>query len=314
MDNRDTLLSARLESSTADERIVELDLRDISALPLLGRHGQLQFATKLVFKAEDAYRQDRSMIELWADIRVNGQDGVPMPNPGRAILAEPVYFEPITGPSVVPMHVDPWTRSHDRLLLDLDHRQIDEIERRRNGGRLTFTFTIGGLIHHGGRVAALRPSNHTLTYDVSSSSWLEILAQLGYGAVVTIEVPLPAPGGLTGDVQQAAQALLEAQAAFRRGDYEEAVADCRPGLEALNDADKGKFNHKPWEQAAGKDERFFWIQRSLLSLTHVAHHPNDPVLAGDTAPGGSARWSRTDAETAMAILAALIRRRIDRDV
>ena len=90
--------------------------------------------------------------------------------------------------------------------------------------------------------------------------------------------------------------------------------DCRPGLEALNDADEGKFSHKPWEQTAGKDERFFWIQRSPLSLAHVAHHPNDPVLAGDTAPDGSARWSRTDAETATAILAALIRQRIGHDM
>jgi hypothetical protein len=86
------------------------------------------------------------------------------------------------------------------------------------------------------------------------------------------------------------------------------VADCRPGLEALEEADKGKFSLKPWDRAASKEERFYWVQRSLLSVAHGAHHPNDPALTATE--GGRVRWEREDAEAVMAILAALIRWRM----
>jgi len=119
---------------------------------------------------------------------------------------------------------------------------------------------------------------------------------------------LTSPNGLTGPARKAAQALQEAQTAFRRGDYEEAVADCRPGIEALEAADKGKFSLKPWDRTAGKEERFYWVQRSLLGIAHVAHHPNDPALTATE--GLRPRWGREDAEATIAILAALIRWRI----
>ena len=196
------------------------------------------------------------------------------------------------------------------MTLDLDHRQLEEIEQKRRGGPLTFTFLVDGIVQRDGRIGRLYAANNQLTYDVSESEWIRLLGQLGYGSYVTIEVPITSPNGLTGAVQQAARALQEAQAAFLRGDYEEAVADCRPGLEALEAADKGTFSLKPWDRAASKDERFYWVQRSLLSVVHVAHHPNDPALS--TAQGSRPRWGREDAEATIAILAALIRQRIGR--
>lgn len=39
-------------------------------------------------------------------------------------------------------------------------------------------------------------------------------------------------------------------------------------------------------------------------------HPHDPALAADVTQGSRPRWERADAEAAIAILAALIRRRI----
>jgi len=306
MNNRDTLLSVQFPPATSTEPFLELDLRDIYTNVLLGRRGQLQVLTKLVFKAGDEYRKDQSVFEIWADVRVQGQDGVPS-NLGRAAIPEPVFFGPPAAHSFAPAHLDPWTRVVDRLTLDLDHRQLDEIEQKRRGGSLTFTFLVDGTVQCGGRVGKLYAANHQLTYDVSASDWVQLLAQLGYGSYVTVEVPLMSPNGLIGEVQKAAKALMEAQAAFRRGDYEEAVADCRPGIEALEAADKGKFSLKPWDRTAGKEERFYWIQRSLLSVAHVAHHPNDPALA-DT-EGARSRWEREDAEAVMVILAALIRRR-----
>jgi len=307
MNNRDTLLSVQFPPATSTEPFLELDLRDIYTNVLLGRRGQLQVMTKLVFKAGDEYRKDQSVFQIWAEVRVQGRDGVPW-SVGRAVIPEPVFFGPPSANSFAPVHHDPWTRAIDRLTLDLDHRQLDEIEQKRRGGSLTFTFLVDGIVQHGGRVGKLYAANHQLTYDVNAGDWIQLLGQLGYRTYVTVEVPLTSPNGLTGDVQKAAQALQEAQAAFQRGDYEEAVADCRPGLEALQEADKGKFSLRPWDQNADKDERFHWLQIALLKLTHVAHHPNNPTLA--SAEGSRSRWEREDAEAAMAILAALIRRRI----
>ncbi len=307
MNNRDTILSAQFPPETTTEPFLELDLRDIYTDVRLGRRGQLQVVSKLVFKARDDYRKDQTVFRLWADVRVQGQDGVPW-SVGRAIIPEPVFFGPPSASSFTPAHYDPWMRAIDRLTLDLDHRQLDEIEQKRRGGPLTFAFLVGGTVQHGGRIGVLYAANNQLTYDVSASDWIRLLGQLGYGTYVTVEVPLTGASGFTKEVQQAAQALQEAKAALLRGDYEEAIADCRPGIEALEAADKGKFSLKPWDQTAGKQERFRWVQRSLLSLTHVAHHPNDPALAATE--GGRSRWERADAEAAITILAALIRQRI----
>lgn len=307
MNNRDTLLSAQFPPDATTEPFLELDLRDIYTDVRLGRRAQIQVVTKLVFKAGDEYRKDQSVFQLWADVRVQGQDGVPW-NLGRAVIPEPVFFGPPSEDGFPPVHRDPWTRAVDRLTLDLDQRQLDEIEQKRRRGPLTFTFAVGGIVHHGGRIGLLYAANSQLTYDVSESDWIRLLGQLGYGTYVTIEVPLTSPNGLTGELLQAAHALQQAQAAFLRGDYEEVVADCRPGLEALEAADKGKFSLKPWDRAASKNERIYWIQRTLLSLTHVAHHPNDPALGATE--GGRSRWEREDAAAAIAVLAALIRQRI----
>ena len=310
MDNRDTLLSTRFGQATTDQPFVELDLRDINTSVLIGRRGQLQFLTKLVFKAGDEYRKDQSIFQLWADMRVQGQNGGPS-DLGRAAIPEPVFFAPPSTDSFAPVHHDPWTRAVDRLVLDLDYRQLDEIEQKRRGGPLTFTVMVSGIVQHGGKIGKLYPANHQLTYDVSASDWIRLLGQLNYGTYLNIEIPLTSPNGLTGDIANAAHALQDAQAAFRRGDYEEAVADCRPGLEALGHADQGRFSLKPWDQNADKAERMHWLQVALLKLTHLAHHPNSSSAASADVPQERVRWGRTDAETVVAVLAALIRQRVD---
>lgn len=307
MDNRSTILSARLFQDHNDEPLVEVDLRDLEGTMLLGRRGQLQFTIRLVFKGSDAYRQEQTVLQLWAETRVSGPGNTSMRSPGRAAIVKPVIFKPEQPTRIGGRHDDPWTRIHDPLTLDLDFWQLDEIERKRQGGSLTFTFTRGGVAYHGGKVGMLYPDNHQVQYQVATSDWHQTLANLGYGTFVNVEVPLTSPNGLTGDVQKAAQALEQAQAAFRRGDYEEAVADCRPGLEALDTVDKGKFNLKPWDRNASKDERFYWVRRSLLSITHAAHHPTDPALATATTPESRPRWEREDAEVVITVLATLLR-------
>jgi hypothetical protein len=194
------------------------------------------------------------------------------------------------------------TRAHDRLDLDLDFRQLDEIERTRNGGPLQFTITLGGVAYHDGKVGTPYPANHTLIYTVGASDWQQVLSQFSYGTFVNVEIPVTSSNGVTGEVREATEALQQALQAFRRGEYEEAASDCRPALEDLIAPGKGKFSLKPGDQNATKDERFYWLQRSLLSVVHLAHHPNDPAANSDRA-----RWLRSDAEAVISVLASLIR-------
>lgn len=304
MDNRDTLLTAQLGSTLKSVPFLELDLRDVSTRVLLGRRGQLQFLAKLVFKAGEEYREEPSVFRLWADVRVDTPGASPR-ELGRAEVPVPVFFKPPSPEDFAPVHYDPWTRVIDRLTLDVDHRLLDEIEQRRNGGPVTFTFAVGGIVQHGDSTDLLNASNHQISYEIAASDWTRLLMQLEYGTYMTVEIPLTGTNGLTGDVGKAARTLQEAIEAFRRGAYDEAVADCRPGMEALEAADKGRYSLKPWDRDAGKAERFYWVQRALLSVTHVAHHPNDPAFNG-TVEGSI---GRADAEAAIAILAALLRRR-----
>jgi hypothetical protein len=220
MNNRDAILSAQFPPATSAEPFLELDLRDIYTDVRLGRRGQLQVMTKSCSRLWMTSARISRSSSSGPTCGCRGPDSVPW-SLGRAAIPEPVLFGPRSADSFAPAHHDPWVRAVDRLALDLDHRQLDEIERKRRGGPLMFTFLVGGIVYHGGRIAILYPSNHHLTYDVSASDWIRLLAQLGYGTYVTIEVPLTSPNGLTGEVRKAAQAPQEAQAAFLRGDYED---------------------------------------------------------------------------------------------
>jgi hypothetical protein len=95
MDMRSTIVNVNMSGGMTVEPFLEIDLRDLFAATLLGRRGQLQFSTKIVFKTEDSYRKAESMIQLWADIQVTGQDQVSAPGLGRARVPDPIFFAPL---------------------------------------------------------------------------------------------------------------------------------------------------------------------------------------------------------------------------
>jgi hypothetical protein len=78
-------------------------------------------------------------------------------------------------------------RAVDRLTLDLDHRQLEEIEQKPRGGPLIFAFLVDGTVQCGDRIGRLYAANNQLTYDVSEGEWIRLLSQLGYGSYVTLE-------------------------------------------------------------------------------------------------------------------------------
>jgi hypothetical protein len=112
------------------------------------------------------------------------------------------------------------------------------------------------------------------------------------------------------------KALEDALAAFHRGDYEEAIADCRPGLAALARSGDAQFNKKTSSREAGKAERFWHAQQGILKVANGAHHPEDRVRSDDAneqdQPSERLQWERDDAFSVIVMLAALIRQRSGR--
>ena len=171
--------------ATLDEPLLEIDLRGLMGQSWLGDRCQLQFETKILFVAQGRFRETPSMIELWAEMMVGREDQSASPRRlGRAVLSEPAPFAP-PDTQIQRQTNDPWVRHSDRLVVDLDYRQLDEIEEMRRGEALAFWCSLGGLVHHKGEVARLQPANHRLRYRVGESDWVGLLSQMGYGRYLT---------------------------------------------------------------------------------------------------------------------------------
>ena len=299
MDHRSTTLSTRLNDELRDIRLVDVDLRGLTGSSIVGRRVRLDFITKLAFTGEDSLAKAHPMFDLCGEVTVCKEHGAPPRPLGRLHLREPAFVPSNLG------DLRSWTPQHIPLRLELDQRQMDEIEELRAGGGLGFWINLEGVVHVHGVVSKLNPSSGQLFYEVGQSDWIKLLNQMQYGRYMTIEVPLPQAGELGGELATAAEALHEATDAFRRGEDEETVADCRDALEALIRWEGGKPQAQFGDQSLTKDERFIYAQVALQKVAHLAHHPRDK-----TATGGLPRvpWNRADAEAIIAIVAALIRR------
>jgi len=298
VDNRSTILSARVTDAPRDTKLIEVDLRGLSGVPLLGRRVRLDFDTKLTFAGGDTYSKLHPSFDLWAEVTVSKEHGSPPRQLGALRLSEPAFVVPNANDA------GSWTRSA-RLRLELDHRQLDDIEEVRSGGGLLFSLALDGVIHLPDVTGRLYPSNNSIWYEVGQSDWIRLLAQVQYGTYITIEVALPKPGKVGGDLAAAADALQQATEALRRGADEEAVADCRDAFEALVRLAGGTPQTKFGDQSLIKDERFVYVAKALHNVAHLAHHPRDKAATGGA---GKVNWDRADAEAAIAVLAALIRR------
>jgi hypothetical protein len=298
VDDRSTTLSAWLSDQQRGIRLLEVDLRGLTGSPLVGRRVRLDFDTKLAFVGDESYAKTHPVFDLWGEVTVSRDRTAPPRSLGRLRLKEPAFVMPSTP------EAGPWMRRLE-LRLELNQRQLDEIEELRAGGGLVFSINLDGLGHLSGGVGRLTPSNNFLYYEASQSDWIRLLDQVQYGRYVAIEVALPQPGELGGDLAIAAKSLEEAIEALRRGADEEAVADCRDALEALIRDAGGKPQSPIGDHGLTKDERFTYVQYAAHRVTHLAHHPNDPTASGGV---GSVSWDRADAQAVIAMLAALIRR------
>ncbi len=291
-------MSARLTDEPRDTRLLEVDLRGLRGHPLVGRRVRLIFDTKLTFAGDPTLAKANPMFELWGEVMVSREPNSPQRQLGRMQLAEPVFVLPERdgGRYYVP---------RAELRLELDSRQLDEIEELRAGGGVAFLISLDGLVHVSGSTVRLNTNPGHIQYEASQSEWIKLLAQVEYGRYLTIEVELPRPRELHGELATAAESLVEAVEALGRGADEEAVADCREAFQALIRAAGGKPNAGLGDHGLTKDERFTYVDLALLNVANLAHHPNDKAA---TSGGDPIRWDRPDAQAVIATLASLIRR------
>lgn len=302
MDDRSTRLNLNGPTGPVALSFLEADLRSMHGDRGLRRFG-LRCQVRLSLEPDALEADGVTAIWLWADVTASRDSNVPL-RLGRVSADEPVFLGGTDGgPQRHPARV-----ATASLAFELDALQMEALETVRAGGSLIFTFRLGGVaLHHGAYGSVVATSD--IRHPVAQSEWAELLTNVGYGTVITIEVPLT-----NHPIPQVAEALAQSLAALIRGEWEEAVADCRPGLKALAAAGDAKYKLQPWSRDAGKDERFWRAVQGLLSVTHAAHHPEsakDAATADDAArPATRIHWTRDDALAVIGGLASLARQRV----
>lgn len=307
MDLHATKFVVAASGNSPERPVLSLDVRDVRLGSKIRRYALTLECSAVL---EDGFSDDpRLAIELWAELSVRDSSGSRKVL-GRATTTEMFFYEAASGG--LPQHrsVDPRYRQMS-LALDLTLDQLEAMEELRSGRDLVLGLQPGGYLHTDGDMYRLYPSNHQLSVTVSQSDWVRLLQGANYVSILTVELPMP-DSAAPGDLTQAVQSLDKARAAYLRGDYEEAVADCREGLVVLARSGDDRFDSKKkWSSNAGKRERFWRVQRALLSVTNLAHHPEDRVVedpSGEQEAGSSLPidWGRADAHSVIVMLAALV--------
>lgn len=200
----------------------------------------LSLESRVVLEA-DLSDHSRIALDLWADLAVHDTHGSPRPL-GRATMNEQAFYE-MPSPRVPQQPlVDPRVQV-TTLILDLSLDQMDEIEELRDGRDLVLSLSPGGLVHLGGEVHRLYPSDYQLSVTVPQSQWARAIQAVDYANILTIELRVP-DAASSGGLGQAVRALEKARAAYSRGDYEGAVADCREGCAVLARSGDDRFDMK----------------------------------------------------------------------
>lgn len=162
------------------------------------------------------------------------------------------------------------------FLLPVSAAQIEDIERRRNGGDFKLGLWFFGEVEQDG---ALRTFAGKDEITVRQQEWVEALGHMEYQKTFLFELPIPA------DSADTVRTLIgKAQYHLHRGHYDECVGECRKLLEAykLNKNEeallkKARANYKgTQEQRESMDisERMAVLRDALANATHIAHHHN----------------------------------------
>lgn len=273
-------------------RRVRLDLEDVWLRSGLGGH-EVRFELKLhaPWLPDDT---PESAEVLSIQVRIDASNGL-SPRPlGHASLMCLVRRFPTT----------------EQVYVVISDEQLLGLEVMRGQGGIDFQLDITATLSN--RDDA-RPSwaATQMRHMVTSPRWLELLDQVGAGATITIRVPSPFTDATPDETaapnpasaSQAGRRLREARRLLRDGNYEACIQTCRSVLDNL----KGlapptsitELKAIP-HQSRNQTQRWSALFHDLYSLTSGANH-DDEVTRNFT-------WTRSDAQAALAIAAALLGR------
>jgi hypothetical protein len=197
--------------------------------------------------------------------------------------------------------------SYPLLSIDLSREQIEELERIRGGGGLSFSLTLSLEVF-----GSTEPSFITeqITVDINQSHWLSILKDMHYSDVLLYEVKQPLNlEAASSEYIDLHQSLRDAQKHYEAGQYNDAVADCRIALEQIEKifnyrADTkcaiGQYcsDNRKDREAMNKDQRALMIKEAIWNYTHLPHHSD--------ANGKTVSLSRAEAGMILGCLFAFI--------
>lgn len=150
--------------------------------------------------------------------------------------------------------------------------QIEDIEKRRNGGNFKLALWFMGEVEQAGK-SQNKSDRHE--FEVRQQDWIEALDRMEYRRTMLFELPVPSADAAIGEL------VARAQASLHKGDYDQTVTLCRQAIEKVEAlaGDKPAASRavkKYREDREGMDttERLLFLRESLKNATHLAVHPS----------------------------------------
>ena len=125
-----------------------------------------------------------------------------------------------------------WPDNRSRLQVPLTDAQIEAIEEARKGSQVNLTVWLGGLASVGQALVPVRSASSGYL-GIERERWLTILRDLGAGARRLVELPEPHLPRGEQHWAECMRLLDEATRFYRRGDYEQALINCRSVIEGI---------------------------------------------------------------------------------
>jgi len=175
-----------------------------------------------------------------------------------------------------------WYPYSDRMplvMFSLTPSQLQELERRRDGGDLALTLWIGGEASNAKTSESFTAQGELL---ILQQEWLRVLEEMKFQKTMLFEIPIPddLDEGYAGRFENAHKYLAV-------GDYKACVGVCRDMLDALRSEKNSASLHKQAKAAkAGDrslDQRMLVIEDAVREVTHLAHHVSDERFTGEDA-------------------------------
>jgi hypothetical protein len=268
--------------------VTSMDGNAVGALPAVGYY-RLRFTIKLSLRPQS----DRSQVRI---SHVAGHVNVRTPDGDKRIGR----LAPIAG--LVSFETTEYVSdTQAEMELELDRERLEQIERLRHGGDITFYVGFRARVAAQGQVAEV---DDTLQHTVQQSAWTKILGEIGYKRIMLLEIPVPNEHERP-ELAQAVKDLVAAQDAMARGHERESVGHLRDTLEsiglALKDGDDiSAVAEALFQKSRSMDKatRLRVVRRALKLITHPARHRDEVTV--------DIEYDRVDAVSLISMVAALM--------